>query len=86
MRLANKIGLVTGAGSGIGRAIARRFAAEGVCLMLSDISETGLQRTAAMIAESGGHSIPVVGTCRRGRMQTTWFKQRWSNKNAWISW
>jgi NAD(P)-dependent dehydrogenase (short-subunit alcohol dehydrogenase family) len=61
MRLANKIGLVTGAGSGIGRAIARRFAAEGVSLVLSDISETGLQETEAMISESGGHSIPVVG-------------------------
>jgi NAD(P)-dependent dehydrogenase (short-subunit alcohol dehydrogenase family) len=61
MRLANKIGLVTGAGSGIGRAIARRFAAEGVSLVLSDISETGLQETAAMIAESDGHSTSVVG-------------------------
>lgn len=61
MRLANKIGLVTGAGSGIGRAIACRFAAEGVSLVLSDISETGLQATEAMIVEAGGHSISIVG-------------------------
>jgi NAD(P)-dependent dehydrogenase (short-subunit alcohol dehydrogenase family) len=61
MRLANKIGLVTGAGSGIGRAIACRFAAEGVSLVLSDISEAGLQATEAMIAESGSHSISVLG-------------------------
>ncbi len=61
MRLANKIGLVTGAGSGIGRAIACRFATEGVALVLSDIAEAGLRATAEMIAEADGTSIVVVG-------------------------
>ena len=61
MRLANKIALVTGAGSGIGRGIARRFAAEGVSLVLSDIAEAGLQETAALIEEAGGRSVSVVG-------------------------
>ncbi len=61
MRLAHKIGLVTGAGSGIGRAIACRYATEGVSLVLSDVSEAGLQATAQMIAEADGTSIAVVG-------------------------
>ena len=61
MRLANKTGLVTGAGSGIGRAIARRFAAEGVSLVLSDISEAGLHETAALIDKAGGQTVSVVG-------------------------
>lgn len=61
MRLANKIGLVTGAGSGIGRAIACRYASEGVSVVLSDIAEAGIQATAAMIVEAGGHAITVVG-------------------------
>ncbi len=61
MRLANKIALVTGAGSGIGRGIARRFAAEGTSLALNDIAEAPLQETAALIEEVGGQSISVVG-------------------------
>jgi len=52
MRLANKIALVTGAGSGIGRGIACRFAVEGALLVLSDIAEEGLRETAALIYEA----------------------------------
>src|SRR5437764_11686946 len=52
MRLANKIALVTGAGSGIGRGIACRFAVEGALLVLSDIAEEGLRATAALIDEA----------------------------------
>jgi NAD(P)-dependent dehydrogenase (short-subunit alcohol dehydrogenase family) len=61
MRLANKTGLVTGAGSGIGRAIACRFAAEGVSLVISDISEAGLRETAALIAGADDQVVSVVG-------------------------
>jgi NAD(P)-dependent dehydrogenase (short-subunit alcohol dehydrogenase family) len=61
VRLGNKIALVTGAGSGIGRGIACRFAAEGAFLALCDIADAGLQETAALIEEAGGQSISVVG-------------------------
>lgn len=48
MRLAGKIAIVTGAGSGIGRATAQRFAAEGAMLVIGDKSEA-VHETAAMI-------------------------------------
>lgn len=48
-RLANKIALVTGAGSGFGRAIATRFASEGCKVLVSDVNVQGAQETAEMI-------------------------------------
>ena len=43
MRLENKIAVVTGAGSGIGRGVAKRFAEEGAKLVLADVNNDGLQ-------------------------------------------
>ena len=40
--LAGRVALVTGSGGGIGKAIARKFAQEGACVILSDIDETRL--------------------------------------------
>lgn len=45
MRLENKVCLITGAGTGIGRAIARKFADEGAEVVAVDIDESGLKET-----------------------------------------
>ncbi|HEX8584371.1 MAG TPA: SDR family NAD(P)-dependent oxidoreductase, partial [Allosphingosinicella sp.] len=50
MRLADKVAIVTGAGSGIGRASAVRFAQEGAQVICADI--TGAQETAAAIGSA----------------------------------
>jgi NAD(P)-dependent dehydrogenase (short-subunit alcohol dehydrogenase family) len=47
------VAVVTGAASGIGRALAVRLARAGASLALADVNETGLQETAALVAPSG---------------------------------
>lgn len=49
----NKVAAITGAGSGIGRALAIELAAQNCALSLSDVNETGLAETAKMLADSG---------------------------------
>ena len=59
MRLEEKIAIVTGAASGFGEGIARRFAAEGAKVVVADINEQGAARVAA---ELGGTdtAIPIT--------------------------
>lgn len=55
-RLAGKSALVTGAGSGIGEAIAEVFAAEGATVRVADINSEAGQSTVARITEKGGQA------------------------------
>ncbi len=52
--LEGKVALVTGAGSGMGQAVALRFAREGAAVVAADISDEGGCETVAMIKEIGG--------------------------------
>jgi len=51
--LSSGVAVVTGAGSGIGRALAQQLASVGSALALADIDETGLQQTAQSLSKSG---------------------------------
>ena len=57
MLLENRVAIVTGAGSGIGQAIAVTFAAEGARVIVSDIHEDGGQATVKRITSAGGQAI-----------------------------
>lgn len=61
-RFAGKTALVTGAGSGIGRASALRFAEEGANVVVADIVEETGRETVARIEDAGR-----TATFRRGR-------------------
>ena len=57
MRLENKTTIVTGTSSGIGRAIAIGFAAEGAGVAVADINLGAAEKTAARIQADGGRAI-----------------------------
>jgi NAD(P)-dependent dehydrogenase (short-subunit alcohol dehydrogenase family) len=51
--------LITGAGSGLGRATALRFAASGACVIVADLREAAAAETARLIEHAGGSAAPV---------------------------
>ncbi|WP_300007096.1 SDR family NAD(P)-dependent oxidoreductase [Pseudonocardia sp.] len=59
-RLAGKVALVTGGGSGIGQASALRFAAEGAAVAVLDLREEAAAETAALIAKQDGQAIALA--------------------------
>jgi NAD(P)-dependent dehydrogenase (short-subunit alcohol dehydrogenase family) len=53
-RLANKVALITGSGSGQGRATARLFASEGARIMVSDVNAAAGEETVELVRAAGG--------------------------------
>jgi meso-butanediol dehydrogenase / (S,S)-butanediol dehydrogenase / diacetyl reductase len=66
--LEGKVAVVTGAGQGIGRAIALRLAHEGAAVLVNDLNEAGAQAVAAEISD-GGRAIALAGDVS---LEETW--------------
>jgi len=60
MRLKDKVAVVTGAASGIGKEIARTFARAGAMLAIADLDSAGARLAAAELNREGGRAIAVV--------------------------
>src|SRR5580704_17656994 len=55
-RLDGKLAVVTGGASGIGRAVAQRFASSGACVRVLDIDEDAAKTVASEIVSGGGNA------------------------------
>jgi NAD(P)-dependent dehydrogenase (short-subunit alcohol dehydrogenase family) len=59
MQIENSVAIITGAGSGIGRALAASFAAAGARVVAADLDAESAEQTAAQILAAGGQALGV---------------------------
>ena len=75
-RLGQKVAVVTGGGSGIGRAAAIRFAGEGARVLVADIDAGHADAVAGEISAAGGRAAAWRSTCPTPRRWRRWPRGR----------
>ena len=64
--IAGRVALITGAGQGMGRAVAVRLSAGGASVLVNDVRSDAAERTAAAITSAGGECMTVAGDVTSG--------------------
>jgi NAD(P)-dependent dehydrogenase (short-subunit alcohol dehydrogenase family) len=65
MTTTERVGIVTGAGSGLGEAAAKRLAADGACIVVADRNAEAAERVAAEIRQTGAEATPIAADVTR---------------------
>ena len=73
-RLEGRVALVTGAGSGIGRATVQVFAAEGALVYVTDVNGSAAEAVAAELAKAGLAAQAIIADVSRGQDVTAMFR------------
>jgi NAD(P)-dependent dehydrogenase (short-subunit alcohol dehydrogenase family) len=74
VKLEGKVALITGAGSGIGQAIALRFATEGADIAVNDIDLQSAEKTAIDLEKIGRRAIAVQADVAEENQLMPWWK------------
>jgi 3-oxoacyl-[acyl-carrier protein] reductase len=61
-KLTGRVGLITGSGRGIGRAVAVKLASEGAAVVVNDVDAEPAHETARLVEQAGGRAATVVGS------------------------
>jgi 3-oxoacyl-[acyl-carrier protein] reductase len=69
MRFKDRLVVITGAGGGLGRALARGFAGEGAKLILTDVQESGLRETASLVGDGTVCSTHTVDLANENQVR-----------------
>ncbi len=81
-KLEGKVAIVTGAGRGIGRCIALKFASEGASVVVNDLDAAPASEVVAEIRAAGARRWPFRATSRRRISATASSRRRWKPSAA----